>query len=118
MAVLTEKDIENMKSYSQDIKTIEDDMEAVRMTIGQYLGYTGSRGWLNGIRELIQNILDELNDVNCTMGSRGLVRFDELTQEIQCKDDGRGVPHEDMERVFSDFHTFQFTFITSPSGSE
>lgn len=101
---LTKEQIENINSYSKEIVTIEDFMEAVRMTIGQYLGYTGNPGWLNAFRELFQNGLDEQSDPK-SMCNWVFVRFTEANQQIDVEDNGRGIPFDDMERVFSDPHT-------------
>ena len=96
---------ELVKSYnSKKIVTIEDFMEAIRMTVGQYLGYTGSKGWLNAIREIVQNMLDEQNDPE-SFCDCGWVHFDEMTQEIDVTDNGRGIPFDSMRRVYCDPHT-------------
>ena len=101
---LTDEYIENINDYSKEIVTIEDFMAAVRMTIGQYLGYDDYRGWLNAIRELFQNGLDEQADPKSPCNIT-YVRFTEATQQIEVEDNGRGIPFDDQARVFCDPHT-------------
>ena len=50
----------NILNYGDEIKTISSFVDAVRKTVGQYLGYTGNKGHLNMVRELYQNALDEM----------------------------------------------------------
>ena len=64
----TKEQIEKIKSYNKQIRTIENFAEAVRKTVTQYLGYTGNKGFINMIREIFQNSADELmkDDSPCT----------------------------------------------------
>lgn len=104
MPKYTKAQIENIKSYTDDIKTLATFAEGVRKTLGQFVGYTGAKGWLNASRELIQNLLDEINDPE-SIGDCGWVEFDENTQRIYVRDNGRGIPLNDIVRVY----TSQFT---------
>ena len=54
---LNQKMIDNIKNYS--ITTLSSFAEGIRQTIGMYIGHRGNKGYLNMIRELIQNGLDE-----------------------------------------------------------
>lgn len=98
------EEIKRISEYSNQIETISDFMEAARRTLGQYLSYTGSKGWLNAGRELIQNMLDEMNDPD-SICTEGIVEFDESTQRFTVSDNGRGIPFQDIERVYSSPHT-------------
>ena len=100
----SEEDIKKISEYSGQIKTISNFMEAIRKTLGQYLSYTGSKGWLNAGRELIQNMLDEMNDPN-SICTEGTVIFSEIDQRFTVKDNGRGIPFQDIERVYASPHT-------------
>ena len=51
---------EQILSYGQQIKTISSFVDAVRKTVGQYLGYNDTRGHINMIREILQNVFDEM----------------------------------------------------------
>ena len=98
------EELKRISEYSNQIKTIDDYMEAIRRTTGQYLSYTGSKGWLNAGRELIQNMLDEMNDPD-SICTEGTVEFDEATQRFTVTDNGRGIPFQDIERVYASPHT-------------
>lgn len=100
----SEEDIKKISEYSGQIKTISNFMEAIRKTLGQYLSYSGSKGWLNAGRELIQNMLDEMNDPN-SICTEGIVIFSEPDQRFTVKDNGRGIPFQDIERVYASPHT-------------
>lgn len=102
--VYTKEQIENIKSYNRQIKTIENFAEAVRKTVTQYLGYTGNKGFINMIREIFQNSADELmkDDSPCTEIH---VAFSEPLQELAVRDNGRGIPHDSLVRVFASQHT-------------
>lgn len=104
MRSYTDAERKKAEEYSKEIVTIDNFMEAVRKTLGQYISYTGTKGWINACREVIQNILDEMNDINsfCDMG---WISFDERTQQIICRDNGRGIPLKDIERVYASQHT-------------
>ena len=101
---LTNEQIKNIKEYDSQITTIEDFAEAVRKTVTQYLGYTGNRGFINMIREIFQNSADELmkDDSPC---DEIWVGFSEQNQEFMVRDNGRGIPHNSMIRVFTSQHT-------------
>ena len=51
---------ENIKNYSNEIVTMTNFTEAVRESVGQFLGYRGNKGFINMIREIFQNSVDEL----------------------------------------------------------
>lgn len=101
---LSKEQIEKIKSYESQITTIEDFAEAVRKTVTQYLGYTGNKGFINMIREIFQNSADELmkDDSPC---DEIWTAFSEENQEFMVKDNGRGIPHDSLIRVFSSQHT-------------
>lgn len=96
--------IENIKKYSTEIVTITDFVEAVRKTVGQYLGYTGNRGFINMIREIFQNSVDELMK-DASPCSYIKVFYNENNNEVIVEDDGRGIPFQDMVRIFTQQHT-------------
>ena len=51
---------DNILKYNDQIKTIDSFVEAVRQTIGMYIGRRGNRGFMNLIREVYQNSIDEI----------------------------------------------------------
>ena len=95
---------DNIRNYSKEINTIEDFATAVRKTVGQYLGYTGNRGFINMIREIIQNSFDELQKESSPC-DHVWIAYNEKNHEVYVRDNGRGIPFADMIRVFSRQHT-------------
>ena len=102
--VYTKEQIDYIKSYNRHINSIENFAEAVIKTVTQYLGYTGNKGFINMIREIFQNSADELmkDDSPCTEIH---VAFSEPLQELAVRDNGRGIPHDSLVRVFASQHT-------------
>lgn len=94
----------NVNEYSSQIKTIKNFAEAVRKTPGQYIGYIGNKGHINMIREVLQNSMDELqkDDSPCDHIS---VEYYEADRRFVCSDNGRGIPFDNMHRIFAEEHT-------------
>lgn len=90
--------------YANQIKTISSFVDAVRKTVGQYLGYNDTRGHINMIREIIQNGFDEMEKKDSPCDSLWL-EYDENTMMCKVRDNGRGIPFNNIERVFTKQHT-------------
>ena len=99
---LNQKMIDNIKNYS--ITTLSSFAEGIRQTIGMYIGHRGNKGYLNMIRELIQNGLDEEQKED-SPGDKVYVRYNETNKETMVADNGRGIPFGDIIRVFTSSHT-------------
>lgn len=101
---MTQEMIENIKQYGQEIITIEEFIQAVRQNPGQYIGYLGNKGFINMIREVFQNSIDELmkNDSPCT---HIIVSYDERNHTVIIEDNGRGIPYDNMVRIFTSANT-------------
>lgn len=95
---------ENIKNYSKQIKTMGSFVEAVRHNYGMYIGYNGNRGFINMIREVFQNSIDELMKVDSPCNEIAL-SYDERNHTTIVEDNGRGIPFNDMIRIFSSQHT-------------
>lgn len=95
---------QNIMDYANQIQTIHDFMEAVRKTIGQYLGYTGNRGFMNMFREIFQNSVDE-RQKDSSPCTTIIVSYDERTLTTIVEDNGRGIPFDNIVRIFSEPHT-------------
>ena len=104
MAKLNKDMQSKILNYKDEIKTIASFVEAVRKTVGQYLGSRGNKGHLNMIRELGQNSFDEMEKVDSPCNEIWFI-YDENTLEFTCKDNGRGLPFGEMIRIFSSQHT-------------
>ena len=98
------KMIENIKNYGNKIKTIESFVEAVRKIPGMYIGATGNPGFINMIREIFQNSIDQLerNDSPC---DHIWVFYDESTHTVIITDNGTGIPFDNIIRIFTSEHT-------------
>ena len=90
--------------YANQIKTISSFVDAVRKTVGQYLGYNDTRGHINMIREITQNGFDEMEKKDSPCDSLWL-EYDENTMMCKVRDNGRGIPFNNIERVFTKQHT-------------
>ncbi len=95
---------ENILNYNKQIQTIASFVEAIRKTIGMYAGRRGNRGFKNIIREVFQNSIDELikNDSPCNWIR---VFYSELDHCVTIEDNGRGIPFDNIIRVFTQQHT-------------
>lgn len=94
----------NIKDYSKKIKSLESFAKSVRKNPGQYLSSTGNEGQLNAIREVFQNATDELNRL-VSPCDKVWIEFWEGSFRTVVIDNGRGIPAEDIVRVFSREHT-------------
>ena len=96
--------IENIQNYADQIITLEDFVAGVRQNIGMYIGRKGNYGMINMFREILQNGLDEINKKE-SPATRVFVIYDEITNRIIVGDNGRGIPHGHIIRIFSDPNT-------------
>lgn len=95
---------QKIKEYAEQIKTLEDFVAAVRKMPGMYIGMIGNRGFLNMIREIFQNSIDELikKDSPCDYI---MLTYDERSHITTVEDNGRGIPFGLMERIYASQHT-------------
>ncbi|WP_301214452.1 toprim domain-containing protein [uncultured Clostridium sp.] len=101
---LTKEQIESIKNYASNIKTLKNFTEMVRQAKGMYIGYLGNRGFERMFREVFQNGIDELQrkDSPCDHVN---VTYDENTITSIVEDNGRGIPFNNIIRVFTKQHT-------------
>lgn len=101
---LSKAQIEAINNYSESIITISDFVEIVRKRPGMYLGPIGNLGFINMIREIIQNgfdqILKELSPADHIIAS-----YNELTHQVIIEDNGMGIPFGEIIRMFTEQHT-------------
>ena len=97
---LSQEMIENIKNYGSEIQTLETFVQQVRQNPGYHLGAIGNRGLINMIREVAQNSLDELDKASspCTEVTIG---FNESCQGVTVIDNGRGIPFNNIVRIFA-----------------
>ena len=103
-AELSKEHIEAIKNYSKEIETIKLFVDSVRQNPGEYLSNIGNEGWMNAVREVIQNATDEMNrEISpCDYVS---VEYWEGTHRCIVSDNGRAIPPEDIIRVYTREHT-------------
>jgi DNA gyrase/topoisomerase IV subunit B len=51
---------QSVNEYSKNIKTLERQSDHIRKKPGMWIGYQDSRGFINMIREILQNGFDEI----------------------------------------------------------
>lgn len=95
---------DNIKNYSKSIVTLEGFATAVRQNPGQYIGYLRNKGFINMIREIYQNSIDELIKVKSPC-DHIYVYFDENTNLVTIEDNGRGIPFGEIIRIFTTANT-------------
>ena len=94
----------NIDNYKNDFKSITDDMERVRERPGMYIGPIESAGFLNMIREIFQNCLDQLLSPKSPCNYIKFI-YDMRTETITLSDNGMGIPFELMFENFTVMHT-------------
>lgn len=96
--------VQSIKNYAKEIKNIEKFVDAVRKMPGMYIGRIGNDGFLSMIREIYQNSVDEMEKENspCTEVT---VSYNEDTNEVVVSDNGRGIPFDIIEQVYTKEHT-------------
>ena len=93
-----------IRDYADLIKTFTVFSDAVRQNPGQFIGYLKNKGFKNMYREIYQNAIDELIRTisPCTVVK---VFFDERDNSVMVEDNGRGIPFNNIIRVFTSEHT-------------
>lgn len=101
---LTKEQIDNIKNYDKKIKTLETFAESVRKNPGQYLSDIGNEGFMNCIREILQNATDEM-ERTISPCNKVWIEFYEGSYRTIVTDNGRGLPPEDIVRIYTSDHT-------------
>lgn len=93
-----------IRDYAKLIKTIDVFSKAVRQNPGQFIGYLRNKGFKNMYREIYQNAIDELIKA-ASPCDEVKVLFDERDNSVIVEDNGRGIPHGEIIRIFTSEHT-------------
>ena len=101
---LTKEQIQSIKGYGSTIKTLKDFVTAVQKKPGMYIGYLGNRGFINMIREILQNSIDEVQRVD-SPANWVRVFFDQDIKAVEIEDNGRGIPFDNIIRIYTAQHT-------------
>ena len=97
---LTQEQLDHIKNYASEIKTIESFITGVRTLPGFYIGATGNIGWKACVREIIQNAVDESLRPNSPCHYIR-VTYDERKQSALIEDTGSGIPHGHIIRIYT-----------------
>lgn len=101
---LNQEMMESIDNYGSRIRTLKDFVTAVRTRPGMYIGCLGNPGFLNMIREIFQNCVDQIIDPESPCNWFSL-SYDERTNEVTCIDNGLGFPFNDIIRILTTQHT-------------
>lgn len=94
----------NIKNYANEIESIKEFAKIIRQTPGMYIGQIKNHGYLNMVREIYQNSIDEAERLSSPCDFI-CVTFDELTKYASVEDNGRGLPHGHIIRILTQDHT-------------
>ena len=103
-AELTQEQIDAIDNYGGSIKTIKDFVSICRKRPGYQIGGIQNRGFLNMMREIFQNSIDQIMDPTspCNWFS---FKYDMNTLEVTVTDNGKGFPFDDMVRILTKEYT-------------
>lgn len=101
---LTEEQKKAIQSYNNEIKTLDSYVTAVRKVPGMYIGPIGNMGFLNMIREIFQNSIDQVVDPTSPATYISLY-YNMQTLQVVVQDTGKGLPQESMARILTTPHT-------------
>lgn len=96
--------IDNIKNYGSEIESLKDFITAVKKMPGMYIGHRGNKGFINMIREVYQNSIDEMMKPSSPC-DRVSISYDERTKVCTISDNGRGVPFDKMKDIYTKEHT-------------
>lgn len=101
---LTEEQKLAIDNYGNEIKTFKDHVTAVRKKPGMYIGHVGYKGYLNMMREIFQNCIDQILSKE-SPGNWFSFYYNENTLEVRVEDNGMSLPYNDIIRIFTTAHT-------------
>lgn len=89
------------KKYTDDTFThLERDVDKVRYKTGMYISYSNELGAKSVINEIIYNSIDECRNPR-SPGKNINIIFDERIDTITVEDNGRGIPPDVLEMLFT-----------------
>ena len=96
--------IDNIKNYANQITSIDSIIDAIRKLPGMYIGSIGTSGWMTCLREIFQNAVDEAikEDSPCNYIK---VFYNEKDCSCIIEDNGRGIPHGQILKVYNTEHS-------------
>ena len=79
---------------------LKSDIDKIRIRHRQYISYSNEAGAKSVVDEIINNALDECRSTR-SPGNHIYITFDERNGFIEVKDNGRGIPTDILEEVFT-----------------
>ena len=79
---------------------LQSDIDKIRIRHRQYISYSNEAGAKSVVDEIINNALDECRSTR-SPGNHISITFDEKSGFIEVKDNGRGIPTDILEEVFT-----------------
>ena len=98
--IISSEEREKILNYSNEIVEMKDYVEHVRLRPGMYIGPIGNPGFINMIREIVQNCFDEIVKGNAVTPVI-YVKYNQPLKEVQVTDNCRGIPFGMIEQIFS-----------------
>lgn len=90
-----------MKKFEDDVfEHLESDIDKIRVRHRQYISYSNEAGAKSVVDEIINNALDECRTPR-SPGNKIHIEFDERSGFITVSDNGRGIPTNILEKVFT-----------------
>ena len=103
---LSAEQIAAINSYGKDIISAKNDIEAIKTHVGMYISAKGNLGFVTIFREIYQNAIDQVIDP-VSPGDYVKIQFDEVSKETTIVDNGKGIPFDDIVRIYTKNHTSQ-----------
>jgi len=103
-AELTQEQIDAIDKYGDSITTMKDFVSITRRRPGFMIGAIGNAGFLNMMREIFQNSIDQITD-NSSPCDWFSFKYDMNTLEVTVWDNGKGFPFDDMVRILTKEYT-------------
>ena len=111
-AELTQEQIAAIDNYGDNITTMKDFVSICRRRPGFLIGDIHENGYLNMMREIFQNSIDQLMDKESPCNEFSFF-YDMRTLEVEVRDNGKGFPFDDMVRILTKeyIQTARFSFV-------
>ena len=93
----------NIENYIDEFRSYDTFSDAVRHLPGMYIGATGNIGWKACLREIFQNAADEMIKMESPCNYIRF-EFDERNQSACIVDNGRGIPHGHITKIYTSAH--------------
>ena len=103
-AELTQEQIDAIDNYGNSITTMKDFVSICRRRPGYQIGAIGDRGFLNMMREVFQNSVDQIMDKTSPCNNFSF-KYDMRNLEVTVIDNGKGFPFDDMIRILTKEYT-------------